>query len=328
MITIIGIDISKDKIDCCWLRDLETGKKKTKVITNSPKGFQLLIDWVTKNTGQPIQAIHFVMEATGIYHEALAYALYEAGARISVVNPAHLRNYAKSLGARTKSDKKDSTVIARFGATQSPLAWQPEPREIRELKALIARYEAINKDQQREENRLEKAVITQVSQEVIDSINFVIEELAKEKARIGQLIDDHINRHPPLKKGRVLLESIPSVGPVVSREMLALIFSRDFISAKQCSAFIGLNPIMHESGSSVRGRPHLSKAGNSKIRAKLYMAAVVAIRYNPDIKDQYERLLKNGKTKMAALGAAMRKLVQICYGVLKHQTPYQPQVVF
>lgn len=328
MITIIGIDISKDKIDCCWLRDLETGKKKTKVIANNPKGFQLLIDWITKNTGQPIQAIHLVMEATGIYHEALAYALYEAGARISVVNPAHLSNYAKSLGARTKSDKKDSTVIARFGATQSPSAWQPEPREIRELKALIARYEAINKDQQREENRLEKAVITQVSQEVIDSIKFVIEELAKEKARIGRLIDDHIDRHPPLKKGRSLLESIPSVGPVVSREMLALILSRDFISAKQCSAFIGLNPIMHESGSSVRGRPHLSKAGNAKTRAKLYMAAVVAIRYNPDIKDQYERLIKNGKTKMAALGAAMRKLVQICFGVLKHQTPYQSQVAF
>ena len=108
--------------------------------------------------------------------------------------------------------------------------------------------------------------------------------------------------------------------------MVALIRSRDFVSAKECSAFVGLNPIMHESGTSVRARPHLSKMGNAKIRAKLYMAAVVAIQHNPDIKRQYEHLLKNGKSKMSALGAAMRKLVQICFGVIKHQTPYQPQV--
>ena len=86
-------------------------------------------------------------------------------------------------------------------------------------------------------------------------------------------------------------------------------------------------PVHHESGSSVRGRARLSKTGNATVRAKLYMAAVVAIQHNPDIKKQYERLLKNGKTKMSALGAAMRKLVQICFGVLKHQKPYRVQAV-
>ena len=108
--------------------------------------------------------------------------------------------------------------------------------------------------------------------------------------------------------------------------MIALFRSRDFSSAKQYSAFIGLNPVMRESGSSVRGRSRLSKTGNAKIRAKLYMAAIVAIQHNPDIKQQYERLLRKGKTKMAALCAAMRKLVQICFGVLKHQNSYQSQV--
>ena len=102
--------------------------------------------------------------------------------------------------------------------------------------------------------------------------------------------------------------------------------SRVFVSATQCAAFIGLVPVQHESGSSVRGRAHLSKAGNAQVRAKLYMAAVVAIQHNPDIKAQYQRLLRAGKTKMSALGAAMRKLVHICFGVLKHQQPYQAQV--
>lgn len=326
MKTMIGIDVSKAKIDCAWLRDLKTGKVKTKVFKNNPESFQLLIKWVENNTQQPAADTCFVMEATGIYHEALAYALHDAGAKVCVVNPAYIHDYAKSLGVRSKTDKKDSVIIARFGVTHHPAPWQPEAPEIRQLKALIARYEAIEKDLQRENNRLEKAEITQVSHEVISSINTVINELTKELQRIKQLIDDHIDQHPTLKQDSIRLKSIPGVGPVISQRMVALIRSRAFVSARQCSAFIGLNPVIRESGSSVRGRSHLSKMGDAKIRAKLYMAAIVAIQYNPDIKQQYERLLKNGKTKMAALGAAMRKLVQICFGVLKHQIPYQPQV--
>jgi len=324
---IIGIDVSKATIDCAWLRDIETSKVKTKVLKNKAEGFQSLINWAELNTQQPLSTIRFVMEATGIYHEALAYALHAAGAEVCVVNPAYIHNYAKSLGKRSKTDKKDSIVIARYGAAHSLELWQPEADEIRHLKALIDRHEAIEKDLQRESNRLEKAEITQVSAEVISSINTVIIELTKEKNRIRQLIDDHIDQSPTLKKDATLLKSIPGVGPVITQRMIALIHSRKFISARQCAAFIGLNPVMRESGSSVRGRSRLSKMGDAKIRAKLYMAAVVAIQYNPDIKRQYERLLKNGKSKMAALGAAMRKLVQICFGVLKHQTPYQPQTI-
>ncbi len=323
---IIGIDVSKVKIDCAWLRDFKTGKVKTKVLKNNADGFQSLINWVELKTQQPLSSICFVMEATGIYHEALAYALHAAGADVCVVNPAYIHDYAKSLGTRSKTDKKDSIVIARFGATHSLTLWQPEADEIRHLKALIARHEAIEKDLQRESNRLEKAEITQVSVEVISSINTVINELTKEKNRIRKLIDEHIDQHPTLKQDAALLKSIPGVGPVISQRMIALIRSRNFISARQCSAFIGLNPVIRESGTSVRGRSHLSKMGDAKIRAKLYMAAVVAVQYNPDIKQQYDRLLKNGKTKMVALGAAMRKLVQICFGVLKHQVPYQPQL--
>jgi len=324
--TTIGIDVSKDKIDCAWLREIETGKVKTKVLKNNSEGFKTLIDWAEKSTGHPITAIHFVMEATGIYHEALAYALQGAGAVVSVVNPAYIHSYAKSQGSRIKTDKKDSITIAYYGATQKCAPWQPEPSEIRQLKALLSRYEAIEKDAQRENNRLEKAEITRACAEVIDSIKAMIKELNKEKERIKKLIDDHIDQHPQLKKDKKLLESIPAVGSVISQYMLALIYSRHFETAKQCSAFIGLNPVIRESGTSVRGRARLSKVGSAKIRAKLYMAAVVAIGHNPDIKQQYNRLLKNGKSKMAALGAAMRKLVQICFGVLKHQTPYKPQV--
>lgn len=324
---IIGIDVSKAKLDCLWLKDAATGKAKSKVFTNTPKDHQALVDWIEKQTQQPIDVSHIVMEATGIYHEALAYALVKTGAQISVVNPAQIQNYGKSLGTRSKTDKKDSMVIARFGATQHPRIWQPEPNEIRILKALIVRLEALEQDIGREENRLEKVQIACASDEVSTSIETVLVQLKKEKQRLEDLIEQHIDQNPGLKKDRQLLESIPGVGPVISRYMMAVIRSREFVSAPQCAAYLGLIPIQHESGSSVRGRSHLSKAGNANVRAKLYMAAVVSIQHNPDIKRQYERLLNNGKVKMSALCAAMRKLVHICFGVLKHQKPYQPQVL-
>ena len=324
---MIGIDISKQKLDCLWLKDVAAGKIKSRVFDNTPAGHLALQAWAQKQTKEKLAAIHFIMEATGIYHEAVAYQLYQVGAKVSVINPAQVRNYAKSLGRRSKTDKKDAFVLARYGATQTVREWQPEPEEVRTLKALIARINAVEKDIQRERNRLEKAEIAQVSNEIVKSIQTVLGQLEKEKSRLEALIDQHIDQHPGMKLDRQLLESIPGVGPVISRYMMAVIRSRSFDSASQCAAFVGLVPVQHESGTSVCGRPRLSKAGDAQLRAKLYMAAVACIRCNPDIKRQYERLLKNGKTKMSALGAAMRKLVHICFGVLKHQTPYQVQTL-
>lgn len=323
---IIGIDVSKVKLDVLWLKDTATNVFKVKIFDNNSKGHQGLIEWTLQHTKSPLETLHFVMEATGVYSEAIAHALYQAGAKVSVVNPAQARDYAKSLGVRTKTDKKDSWVLARYGATQQPRLWQPEPAEIRHLKALMSRYEAVGEDIQRETNRREKAQITQVN-EVLFSIDTILEPLTKEKKRLETLINQHTDQHPNLKQDRALLESIPGIGPVVARYMLTVLRGREFESASQSSAFLGLVPVHHESGSSVRGRARLSKTGDATIRAKLYMAAIVAIRHNPDIKKQYERLLKNGKSKMSALGAAMRKLVQICFGVLKHQKPYHAQAV-
>jgi transposase len=325
--TIIGIDVSKKKLDCLWLKDGVNGKAKSRVFPNNTAGHFALLDWAQKQTNETVEAIHFLMEATGIYHETLAYQLYQAGAKVYVINPARVHSYAKSLGQRTKTDKKDSMVLARYGSTQSLELWHPEPDEVRTLKALISRIDAVDQDIQREKNRLEKAEIVHVSQAVLTSIHNVLSPLKQEKARLETLIDQHIDQHPILKRDRRLLESIPGVGPVISRIMLSVIRSRTFTSASQCAAYLGLNPIQYESGSSVRRKARLSKAGNAKVRAKLYMAAVVSIQHNPDIKQQYERLTQKGKAKMSALGAAMRKLVHICFGVLKHQTTYQVQAL-
>lgn len=323
---IVGIDVSKDKFDCLWLKDSVVLTGKSKALPNTPKGFEELRAWLIKHVSAELADIHVIMEATGIYHESLAYALYGFGVNVSVVNPAFVRNYAKSLGARHKTDKQDSWVIARYGASRALDYWKPEPEEIRELKAMLSRLAALEMDLQRELNRLEKTHCSSgASARVLDSIQTMVQHLRDEKQKLESDIDNHINRHPDLKVDRDILLSVPAIGNVLSRELLALLRSREFTYAGQASAFVGLIPRLNESGN-FKGRTTLCKNGSNRLRAKLYMAAIVAIRHNPDIKAQYRRLLAAGKTKMQALGAAMRKLVQICFGVLKHQCEYRPQI--
>ncbi len=324
MRSVIGVDVSKAKIDVLWLKDASTLKVKAKVFGNDRTGHAELLVWLNKHVGPPFNAIHVVMEATGIYHEALAYWLFDHQINVSVINPAYARDFAKVLGLVHKTDKKDSLVLARYGAMVNPALWQPEPAAIRELKALIARIEALEADLQREKNRLEKTAFNTSSGIVINSLHKMIGELDAERQRLDQEINDHIDRHPDLKKDLRLLRSIPGIGPVVSRVMLSVIRSRSFTTASECAAYLGVIPKLKESGI-FRGRSTLSKKGSPRVRAKLYMAAIVASQHNPSIKAQKERLLMNGKNKMQALGAAMRKLVHLCFGVLKHQTEYTLQ---
>lgn len=326
MIHYIGIDVAKKKLDCVWLRDADKLKIKSKVIANQTEGYAQLIDWCRQHVSADLSCIHVVMEATGIYHERLAYYLVEQGVKVSIANPTRIRRFGESLGSQHKTDKQDGLVLALYGAFTQPALWQAESAEIRELKGLLWRLSALEKDLQREHNRQDRAQLSGSPAVVLTSIRGMIEELEREIQKIKQQIDDHIDRHPGLQKDRELLESIPSIGPVLSREMLVLLRSRDFCNAGQAAAFVGLVPKLQESGA-WKGRSRQSKKGSAALRAKLYFAAVVATRFNPDISLQYKRLLKNGKTKMQALGAAMRKLLQICFGVLKHQSRYQPQGV-
>ena len=328
MCEFTGIDVSKEKFDVGWLRDVKTGKKKTKVFKNTRAGHQQVQDWLLNNLKVPAQDIVIILEPTGVYHEALMYFLHDCGFQVLLVNPGKARKYAESLNQIHKTDKLDAVTLAWYGhAQQHKLTlWQPEAPEIRELKVMIRRLDALEKDLQREQNRQEAAQVSLSSDRVAQSLKDMIETLKAEIERLQQDIDNHIDRFPELKRNRQLLQSIKGIGTVMSRELVYLFASKRFKSAKQAAAYIGLIPKLRESGK-LKGRTMLSKMGSARIRAKLYMAAVCASTHNPDIKAQKARLLKAGKVKMQALGAAMRKLIQICFGVIKHQCEYQPQLV-
>jgi len=318
----LGMDVAKAKLDCCLLLDEASGKRKTKVVKNTRSGIVDLLAWVAKQNVSP-EELHIVMEATGIYHEQAAMALADAGVMISIINPAQVKDFGRGLAVRTKTDGVDSVVLARYGALLKPKAWVPPPQEARVLQALLVRREAIAQDLQRERNRQEKAGATDTPALIHKSLEESIGFLVKQLAQLQKDIDAHIDKHSNLQKDRALLQSIPAIGPQVGSNILSVMHNHDFGSAEQLAAYLGLVPVERQSGSSVLGRARMSKAGPARIRAVLYMAAVVGTRYNPHVKAVYERLLARGKSKMSSLGAAMRKLVHLCFGVLKTQQPYQ-----
>jgi transposase len=318
----IGIDVSKAKLDCSLLLDTARSKRRAKSVANSKTGIADLLAWCAKQQ-VATHELHAILEGTGMYHEQAALALTDAGVTVSIVNPAQVKDFGRSLGVRTKTDGIDSFVLARYGALLNPKPWLPPAQEARVLQALLSRREAIAQDLQRERNRLEKAGATEtpalIRQSIMDSIVFLEKQLAK----LQQDIDNHIHKHLDLKADRELLTSIPAVGPQVGNHLLSVMHNHQFQSAEQLAAYLGLVPVERQSGTSILGRPRLSKAGPARIRAILYMAAIVGAQHNPHLKALYLRLQDRGKSKMSALGAVMRKLVHLCFGVLTTRQPYQ-----
>jgi transposase len=297
----LGMDVAKAKLDCCLLLDEVSGKRKAKVINNTKSGISDLLAWTVKQNVSP-KELHVVMEATGVYHEQAAMALSDAGVMVSIINPAQIKDFGRGLAVRTKTDGVDSFVLARYGALLKPKAWMAPSPEARTLQVLLARREAIAQDIQRERNRQEKADATDTPELILKSLEDSIEFLVKQLATLQRNIDDHINKHPDLNRDVDLLQSIPGVGPQVGGNMLSVLSSHHFESAEHLAAYLGVVPVERQSGSSVRGRARLSKTEPARIRAVLYMAAVVAKRCNPHVKGVYDRLI--GVVKLKCLHSA------------------------
>ena len=248
---VIGCDVSKKKLDFALLLSLEPLKLRSKVVENHQPGCLALIEWACRQAKCGAGELHVVMEATGAYHEAAAYALTQAGVKVSVVNPAQVRDFAKGIAVRSKTDALDRAVLARYGATVKPPLWQPPAAEVVELKGLLARLQVIETDLARESNRLEKAQVSVTPQVVLDSLHKSLAFLEQEKRELERRINDHIEGHPKLKHDRELLESIPAIGHKTASRMLCVLHSRPFRAAASVAAYLGLTPVRHESGPTV-----------------------------------------------------------------------------
>jgi transposase len=312
--SILGIDIAKQKLDVALLID---GKIKNKSVKNNPEGFEALSLWLRK---LGIQKVHACLEATGNYGEALAVYLHDAGHMVSIVNPARIKGFAQSELIRTKNDRIDAGIIARFCLAMRPDAWIPPSLEIRSLRALVRRIDSLNDMLTQEKNRLGTA-----HKSVIPMIKEHIAYLEKEIDRVRDQIADLIDNNPDLRKKKDLLGSIPGIGKATIAALLAELDTLDkFSHVRELVAFIGLAPRETLSGSSIKGKPRLCKTGNARLRKALYMPALVSIQYNPLMTAFYTRLKERGKNGKVIVCAIMRKLVHVVFGVLKSGKKFDP----
>lgn len=314
--TTLGIDISKDKLDVALYQD---NNYRLATFDNERDGYRRLAKWLKKHKTRDS---HICIEATGRYGEAVAMFMHERGYPVSVVNPARIKAYGASQLKRNKTDQEDAKVIAHFCATQKPGLWSPPPPEIQELQALTRRLEVLKAERAQELNRQQSGI---QSKTVLADIQAHIRFLDKQIAAIEQRIRDLIDQHPDLRKQRDLLTSIPGIGDTTAANFIAEVPDvTRFKSANQLAAYAGLTPRKHESGSSIHRRGRLVKTGNARFRTAFYMPALVALTHNPIIKNMAARMSKNGKNKMTIVGAAMRKLVHLAFGVLKNGIPFDP----
>jgi transposase len=312
---VLGLDIAKAKFDAALL--WSDGRLRRKSCSNTPAGFADLAAWLRR---QGVARVHVALEATGTYGLGVAEYLYDAGHVVSVLNPAIIHAYAASQLARAKTDRADAALIARYCATQQPAPWAPLPREVRELQGLVRRLEALHDMRTQETNRLAAGGVVPAVQ---TSIETVIATLTHEITAVQRQIRHHFTQHPGLRTQRDLLTSIPGIGEATAAVLIAELFDKRYESARQAAAFAGLVPRVCESGT-LRARGRLVKIGPGRLRKALYFPALAALRANPTLQALKVRLTAAGKPKMVIVGAAMRKLIHLAFGVLKSGRAYDP----
>lgn len=313
---VLGIDVSKEKLDVVLLQGEDARHASFK---NSEAGYARLEKWAAKYHAG---SLHACLEATGQYGEGVAEYLYQQGHAVSIVNPVRIKSYAESKLRRNKTDRLDAHLIADFCLSQNPPLWSPPAPNVRLLQNLMRRLEDLEAMRQQERNRLQAGQLAPWVQEDLEAHVAYLDQRIQE---IEQAIADHVDQDPELKRQRDLLVSIPGIGDKTAYLLLGEITHlENFEHVNELVAFCGLNPRQHRSGSSVNGRSRMSKKGSKRIRKALYFPALVAKQHNPILKPFAERLLKAGKPKMCVIGAVMRKLLHLVFGILKSGKPFDP----
>jgi transposase len=314
---VLGIDVAKAKLEVVLLAEgSEVVQRGT--FDNTLSGYRKLAQWLKQWRAG---VVHACLEATGLYGDEVARYLHEAGHTVSVVNPAQIKKYAESQLRRNKTDGLDAALIADFCRKAPPRPWTPPDPAWYELRAMARHLTDLKDMRQQERNRLAAGVKAAL---VVTTLQRHIAFLDEQIHDLERAIQAFINQHPDLKRQRDLLDSIPGIGHLTAALLLAEIPNiPGFAEASDLVAFAGLNPRLWQSGT-LRGHTRLSKIGNPALRRLLYLPALSAQRHNPILAPWAQQLAARGKAKMAIVGAVMRRLLILAYGVLKSGQPFDP----
>jgi transposase len=316
---VLGIDVSKNTIDVSMSG---CNKVRARSFANSADGWRHLLAWLIS---QKIQRVHACLESTGRYSIGIASALYEAGHVVSIVNPAQIRDFGRTKLGRNKTDGVDASHIREYCELFKPQPWAPASEAHRRLGELQTIRAGIIAGLTEWKNRKNSGMIDTVAQSLAD---VTISHFTRQLGAVDEAITRTIDNDPVLRRKRDLLLSISGVGETLAGVVLAELPGPDVLrSGAEVVAYAGLNPRLHQSGTSIDRMTRISKIGNAVLRAALYMPAMSAMQHNPAIVALVARLKSRGRLKPKQIVvAAMRKLLVLCFGVLKTGKPFDPAI--
>jgi transposase len=315
----LGIDVSKDTLD---VNIIVRAKPRGQQFANSPEGWRALIAWLRQHK---IERVHACLEATGRYSLGAALALHEAGHIVSLVNPAQIKDFSRTRLGRNKTDRVDAALIRDFTALFAPKAWSPPSPALRRLCELRTMREGFVASRVEWQNRAGSGVADRRASELARA---TIAHFQAQIAAVDQAIAETIDGDDDLRGKRDLLLSIDGVGDTLAAAILAELPGPDVLSTSaQAVAYAGLNPRQFQSGASIRQPTRISKIGNARLRSALFMPAMSAMRCNTVIAALVARLRDKTQLKgKQIVVAAMRKLLVLCFGVLKTGKPFDPAI--
>jgi len=327
----LGIDVAKATFEAA-LGSADAAhpgwrKAPTRRFDRSPEGVKACCAWAASlapRAPDPAGPVfHVVMEATGRYSLELSawFSRQAAATAPAIINPRLTKAYAQSLAIHNRTDAVDARILAHYGAERTPVSYAPSGPEREQLRDLTRYRQTLVEAKQAEENRAEEPTASAL---VRRTQTRRISQLSRDIARIEKQIRTLIEQTPEVKRDFHLLQSIAGVGPVTAMIVLGELGDlRRFRRARQLSAFAGVAPTCHDSGSSVHQKSHLSKSGSAHVRRILYLSALAATRGDNDFADTYHRLLAKGKKPLVALGAIMRKILVVMRAILISGQGYQ-----
>lgn len=314
-----GCDVSKDHLDLCLVRP--DGRRSKRRFDNSPDGHEALLAWLT-DAQAPVR---IVMEATGNYSLDLALKLQaDEGVELMVANPRATKKFAAAQMRRSKTDQIDAEVLCDFAERMEFVAWQPPEEAVLVLRGIARRMQALTVERTRELARLRHAEATETTPAVV--INDIDVNIRHLERRLDEMLRQAlkvVQKHDRLASAFEHLTSVRGIADKSAVMILPEVLSLpEQLTVRQWVAHAGLDPCKHRSGDSVEKREQISKVGNVKLRRALYMPAWVAVRWEPNVRAFYEKLIARGKKPMVAIVAVMRKLLHAIYGMLKHDADF------
>lgn len=325
---VVGIDVGKSELYACLLRAVSVEQPEVRLlrqtVKNTPEGHASLQDWLTAQDIL-VEETSVVMESTGVYGERIALKLHLAGYRVSVVNAAQIKFYAKSMLRRGKTDKMDAELIAQYGQKMHPARWMPPEHAEENLRALIHEREAVIALITAEKGRQHALDYRLNGQEVVVKLGRERLALLEEQRRVLETaMETCMAESSELGKRVQLLTSIPGVGKLTAAIVLAETSHLEKMKdSRQWAAYAGLSPVPRQSGA-MTGRCRISKVGNARLRRAFYLSAVTGTRLDNAMGEFYRRLVAAGKPKKVALIALPRKILRTCFAVLRSQIPFDP----